>query len=80
MRNSSLSSHGSSVKCCAVCSGKFGLIRHYWWRTALCSQKCVGRFKARWEADHQWVRFARGLVRATEHQAEFDGKCMENRA
>ena len=32
---------------CAVCEGKFGLVRHYSWRTPLCSWKCVDRFKAR---------------------------------
>jgi hypothetical protein len=30
---------------CAVCDGKFGLVRHYSWRTALCSKQCVGRFR-----------------------------------
>lgn len=40
-----------SVKCCAVCGGKFGLIRYYWWRTALCSKKCVDRFAACRDAD-----------------------------
>jgi hypothetical protein len=28
---------------CAVCDGKFGLVRHYSWRTQLCSRKCVDR-------------------------------------
>lgn len=37
---------------CAVCEGKFGLVRHYSWRTPLCSRKCVDRFKARRESDH----------------------------
>src|SRR5262249_18500214 len=31
----------SAAKRCAICDGKFGLIRHYSWRTALCSRKCV---------------------------------------
>ncbi|OSJ13585.1 hypothetical protein BST63_16345 [Bradyrhizobium canariense] len=55
MRNSSHSSHRDQSRCCAMCGGKFGLIRHYSWRTALCSKKCVGRFKARREADHIWL-------------------------
>ncbi|MBW5434057.1 hypothetical protein FXB41_04380 [Bradyrhizobium canariense] len=59
MRNSSHGSHHSSVKCCTVCGGRFGLIRYYCWRTALCSKKCVDRFKARREADHQWFRWSR---------------------
>jgi hypothetical protein len=29
---------------CAVCDGKFGLVRHYSWRTQLCSKKCVDCF------------------------------------
>jgi hypothetical protein len=32
---------------CAVCDGKFGLVRYYSWRTALCSKKCVDRLRAR---------------------------------
>ncbi|TYO62518.1 hypothetical protein FXV83_32330 [Bradyrhizobium hipponense] len=59
MHNSSHSSHRSSVRCCAICGGRFGLIRYYCWRTALCSKKCVDRFKARREADHQWFRWLR---------------------
>jgi hypothetical protein len=41
---------------CAICDGKFGLIRYYSWRTALCSRKCADRFKARREADRRWLR------------------------
>jgi len=40
---------------CAICDGKFGLIRHYSWRTALCSRKCVDRFKSREESDRRWL-------------------------
>ena len=40
---------------CAVCEGKFGLVRHYSWRTALCSNKCVDRFKSREENDRNWL-------------------------
>jgi hypothetical protein len=36
---------------CAVCDGKFGLVRHYSWRTALCSRKCVDRFRTRRQSD-----------------------------
>jgi hypothetical protein len=43
------------VNCCAVCEGKFGLIRHYSWRTALCSKKCVARFQARRADDRRWL-------------------------
>jgi hypothetical protein len=39
---------------CAVCDGKFGLVRHYSWRTQLCSKKCVDRFRARRESDRNW--------------------------
>jgi hypothetical protein len=44
-----------AAKRCAICGGKFGLIRHYSWRTALCSKKCVDRFKSREEADRRWL-------------------------
>jgi hypothetical protein len=36
-------------------NGKFGLVRHYSWRTPLCSKKCVDRFRARRESDRNWV-------------------------
>jgi hypothetical protein len=47
--------HGSAKRC-AICDRKFGLIRYYSWRTALCSRKCADRFKARQEADRRWLR------------------------
>jgi len=37
----------TTAKCCAMCGGKFGLIRHYSWRSPLCSRKCAERFKVR---------------------------------
>jgi hypothetical protein len=40
---------------CAICDGKFGLIRYYSWRTTLCSRKCIDRFKSREESDRRWV-------------------------
>lgn len=49
------SEHPSAVRACAVCGGKFGLIRYYSWRAPLCSKKCVDRFRARRERDRQWL-------------------------
>lgn len=40
---------------CAVCNGKFGLVRHYSWRTQLCSRKCVDRFRARRQSYGNWT-------------------------
>lgn len=57
MRNNSHAFHGG--RCCAICGGKFGLIRYYCWRTALCSKRCVDRFKSRREADQKWLRWLR---------------------
>jgi hypothetical protein len=45
-----------AAKRCAICDGKFGLVRYYSWQTALCSRKCADRFKARREADRRWLR------------------------
>jgi hypothetical protein len=45
-----------TAKRCAICDGKFGLIRHYSWRTALCSKKYTNCFKARQEDDRTWLR------------------------
>jgi hypothetical protein len=49
---------------CAVCDGKFGLVRHYSWRTPLCSRKCVDRFRVRRQSDRCWV----GWLRITSDQ------------
>ena len=46
--------HGRATRC-AVCDGKFGLVRHYSWRTPLCSKKCVDCFRARRESDRNWL-------------------------
>ncbi|MGY3035790.1 hypothetical protein ACVIIV_004960 [Bradyrhizobium sp. USDA 4354] len=54
-RRLSESERCSSINGCAVCGGKFGLIRHYSWRTALCSRKCVDRFRTRRERDRRWL-------------------------
>jgi hypothetical protein len=51
---------------CAVCDGKFGLVRHYSWRTPLCSRKCVDRFRSRRESDRNWV----GWLQITMHLPE----------
>lgn len=40
---------------CAVCNGKFGLVRYYSWQTSLCSKKCVDRFRARRRSELNWV-------------------------
>jgi hypothetical protein len=46
--------HGRTSRC-AVCDGKFGLVRYYSWRTPLCSRKCVDHFKARRVNDYNWL-------------------------
>jgi hypothetical protein len=40
---------------CAVCGGRFGMIRYYSWRTALCSKSCTSRFKSRRDGDRKWL-------------------------
>ena len=55
MLNCSESSRHGKVSRCAVCDGKFGLVRHYSWRTPLCSKKCVDRFRTRRESDSTWL-------------------------
>jgi hypothetical protein len=47
--------NGSSTRC-AVCDGKFGLIRYYSCKAALCSRKCEARSKARQQCDRTWLR------------------------
>ena len=55
MRNGPQCLRHDAAKRCAVCDGKFGLIRHYSWRTPLCSKKCADRLKVRQEADRRWL-------------------------
>jgi hypothetical protein len=50
--------HGKATRC-AVCDGKFGLVRHYSWRTPLCSRACVDRFRTRRENDRNWLTWLR---------------------
>lgn len=55
MLNCSESPRSGRAARCAVCDGKFGLVRHYSWRTPLCSKTCVDRFRARRESDRNLV-------------------------
>jgi hypothetical protein len=59
MRKTQHPSEGA-VKRCPICDGRFGLIRHYSWRTALCSTRCVDRFRARQETNRNWLSGLRG--------------------
>jgi hypothetical protein len=67
-----------SLKCgraarCAFCDGKFGLVRHYSWRTPLCSKKCVDRFRARRASDENWLpwlQIAFGQAKENREKAE----------
>lgn len=59
MRNGIQNSEYGSANGCAVCGGRFGLIRYYCWRMALCSKKCVDRFRVRREADQKWLHWSR---------------------
>jgi hypothetical protein len=55
MRNNFRHLRNGSTKHCPICSGRFGLIRHYYWQTPLCSKRCVDQFRARREADRKWL-------------------------
>jgi hypothetical protein len=55
MRDNLQCSYKSAAKRCAICEGKFGLVRYYSWRTALCSKKCADRFKNRREDDRRFL-------------------------
>ena len=56
MRNSPQHLWNGPAKRCAICDGRFGLIRHYSRQTALCSRKGADRFKLRLEDDRRWLR------------------------
>jgi len=47
-------SHDAARRC-AICEGRFGLIRYYICGTALCSKKCAVRFKSRRAAYQKWL-------------------------
>jgi hypothetical protein len=70
MPNCSESLRSRGIARCAICDGKFGLVRYYSWRTQLCSKSCVNRFRARRENDRNWVGWL---------QVAFD-QLQENRA
>jgi hypothetical protein len=54
---------------CAVCDGKFGLVRYHSWRTALCSKKCADRLRARRASDLIWLPWHQIAVdQATENR------------
>jgi hypothetical protein len=55
MRNSPQYPWNGAAKRCEICDGRFGLTRHYCWRTAFCSKKCADRFKARQDDDRRWL-------------------------
>ena len=56
MRNNPQYPRDGAAKRCPICDGKFGLVRRYSWRTALCSKKCVDRFRDRQDCDRRWLR------------------------
>jgi hypothetical protein len=56
MLNNSQQTHNRAATRCAICNGRFGLIRYYSCRTALCSKKCADLFRARQESDRKWLR------------------------
>jgi len=55
MPNCSESVRSGSLMRCAVCEGKFGLVRYYSWRTQFCSKGCLNRFRSRRDSDRNWV-------------------------
>jgi hypothetical protein len=57
MRSNSKYTPAGPAKRCPICEGKFGLVRHYSWRTALCSKKCADHLRARAECDRRWLRW-----------------------
>ena len=67
MLNCSASLGNGRATRCAVCDGKFGLVRHYSWRTPLCSKNCVDRFRA---SDRHWLAWLQiALDQAPENRA-----------
>jgi hypothetical protein len=55
MRNFAQFRWNGAAKRCAICDGRFGLVRHYVCRSALCSRKCAERFRLRRNDDRRWL-------------------------
>jgi hypothetical protein len=55
MRNRLQYRSSSAANRCAICEGRFGLVRYYTWRTALCSKKCADRFRTRRDDDRRFL-------------------------
>jgi hypothetical protein len=69
MPNCSESFGSGRAERCPVCDGKFGLVRHYSWRTTLCSRKCVDRLRSRRASDLNWLPWLQTAVdQATENR------------
>lgn len=47
--------HGTADRC-ALCGGRFGLVRYYSWRAALCSKNCRDRYRTRRLEQFGWLR------------------------
>ena len=70
MLNCSESLRSGRAARCAVCDGKFGLVRYYSRRPPLCSKKCVDRFGARRASDRNWLgQLQIALDQAPENRA-----------
>jgi hypothetical protein len=55
MRNNPQHLREGTANRCPICDGRFGLIRRYSGRTALCSKRCIDRFRARQETYRKWL-------------------------
>jgi hypothetical protein len=40
---------------CTHCHGKFGLVRHHWWRNQFCSKACKHAFLGQRERLNRWL-------------------------
>jgi hypothetical protein len=70
MPNRSASLRSGTAARCAVCDGKFGLVRYYSRRTPLCSGKCVDRLRVRRASDCNWLGWLQiALDQAPENRA-----------
>jgi hypothetical protein len=67
-----------AAKRCAICDGKFGLIRHYSRRTALCSRRCVDRFKSREESDRRWLLCLHTTQLLRSQSSDFETRRLRN--
>lgn len=55
---------------CSQCGGKFGLVRHTFFRNQFCSKKCLQAYKLDLDMKRYWLRLVRAVQSPTQRQTD----------